>query len=216
MSAGKVVAALLLLGCGSSHDGKPAATGAPVLFHCQKAAGGAGVRACVASDVAPPGDVFDTAEAWCITERVSIADPRTRMTCVPTQDECARKLMLHQYVRSGCVRTTPDHWTAAEAAFSKPDMFACEPDVLSTEAELSTQRCIPFPADDFDQMPDKDFRLAAEAWCFDAPIRGTLLCFASNEECTRRARIDPFAEGACAQHSAQTALAAMFGRDRDR
>jgi len=95
-------------------------------------------------------------------------------------------------------------------------MFECNPDILSTESDLNTQRCVPLPADDFSPMPDKDLRLAAIAWCYEAPLRDTWLCFSSEQECARRTRIDPLAAGPCVRHSAQTALAAMFGHDRDR
>jgi hypothetical protein len=219
MSLGRVAAALLLVGCGTSTDGNKSAEPplAPSVFHCQKAANTAGVRACVVPrSVARDADAFDAAETWCITQRVSIENPRSRMDCVPTQDECERHLMRNQYVRSECARTTPDRWTSAETDFTAPDLFLCsgEHDLFANASDAKTHRCNPFTADSLVKMNIGDSKRSERAWCFEAPIRGTahnVSCFLSLEECTRRAKLDLFADGPCMQQDARSALVALYG-----
>jgi hypothetical protein len=112
------------------------------------------------------------------------------------------------------MRTTPEHWTAAETDFPEPDQFACNADVFATATDPSTHRCVPFTADSIEKMALKDFSLSSRAWCFEAPTRGAaqnVLCFGSHDECARRARMDPFADGPCTQQDARTALVALYG-----
>src|SRR5688572_2331066 len=110
MRLAKILGALFVVDCGNAHDAKKAEPSPPLsTFKCQKAADSFGIRTCVASGVrvaASTDAVFDATEAWCINERVSLANPRSRMRCVPTKDECEQRLASNQYARSPCTRMT--------------------------------------------------------------------------------------------------------------
>lgn len=115
----------------------------------------------------------------------------------------------------GCGTSTDGNKSArttsrsAETEAAAPDLFLCGAD----------RRCHPFTAESVATMVDDSSR-SERAWCFEAPIRGAqndVSCFVSLEECTRRAKLDLFADGPCMQHDARTVLAALYGaRDASR
>ena len=86
---------------------------------------------------------------------------------------------------------------------SRSALFVCHGDFLETH------RCFPSKAAELTTWDLKDRTLSERAWCFEAPARvDSRFCFLSLDDCTRRARLDPFSDGPCREEDATTELAA--------
>jgi hypothetical protein len=169
----------------------------PKEFSCLKASQGLG-RLCAGPGFMPPQakevDVFHVSTAWCVLSRISFADPRSQMLCLPSSEECEQELVATRagkqnvFTRTRCTPTTPDAWTAEPTEWKMPDAFHCPetPDLASKANGAVIHECTGMPAD---VLGTSD--IVAKAWCFDElmGIRDpknfeiTQQCFRERDEC---------------------------------
>jgi hypothetical protein len=211
--AGGLVALVIGIGCGSSTETAPPIEQAKNSYQCRKVTGGPGHgRACVGPGYSFTGlersDVFETDVAWCVTQRVSWTNPRSRMRCVPTEDECRRDLLITSagkeniFVRSDCTQTAPAAWAPNEAPYSRPDGFVC--DRASGEAQC---KILPAELMKVDEMP------RTSAWCLEGPDKGqmfNLRCYELQTECSR-ARSQSSTDESCVLLTAAYAIESEYG-----
>jgi hypothetical protein len=218
--AAAAICMLTCLACSKSKKALPDAAKEPA-FLCLKVSAGPGVgRRCAGPGFAPSGaadaDLFESSDAWCITVRVSWANAKSRMACVPTNAECSRDLLVtpagkhNLFARTPCVRVLPKEWSATEQSYSKEDAFLCASERAFLALDDSyVVACRPTPAELLTEG-----ETARQAWCFEGPNPGEMFnlhCYREQGDCEREKKNHSTAKTACAMLEIGAAIRAEFG-----
>lgn len=212
----------------TSHTEGGSSTASPrkKMFRCRKITVGPGVgRSCAGPGFSFLGvsddDLFEVEQAWCITQRAAWTVSRSKMRCVPSQEECRKDLLLkpsgsdNLFARTDCTLTDADKWSGNEAPYSKLDGFSCEPNAKGVRT------CSAFPVDVLPKPQQSSF-LSPKAWCHEGPAKGmpnNLHCYQYEKDCVReRQNTGDVSQSECVLRDAAygiAALDAVFGPIHD-